>query len=174
MITSTGKYIDIWNFKLEDIDIEDIIHALSLECRYTNHTKQHYSDAEHSIHVAHVCPKHLQPAGLLHDASEAYLGDLRPELKYNMPEYMMLEKHIQNVIYQSFGISLSVINKGIIKRCDQVVTATEIGIVIDNHPKFQELFKHIPKSTEINIQCWDAKTAKKKFRNVFNKLIQGV
>lgn len=68
----------------EEIHIEDIAHALSMQCRYTGHVRQFYSVAEHSIRVTELCPPECQLWGLLHDASEAYLIDLpRPVKRYS-------------------------------------------------------------------------------------------
>lgn len=73
MITVSGKRINLLNPDLSLIDIEDIAHHLSLINRYTGATPAPYSVAQHSVYVAEYS-KCL--GGLLHDAHEAYIGDV--------------------------------------------------------------------------------------------------
>lgn len=65
----------------DQVHLEDIAHALALKCRWTGHTREFYSVAQHSVHVAELLPPHLQMAGLLHDAAEAYLPDVASPIK---------------------------------------------------------------------------------------------
>src|SRR6267378_1608096 len=78
----------------EMVCIEDIAHALSQTCRWTGHTKFHYSVAQHSIYCSFLVPAEHALAALLHDASEAYLGDMNRPLKHYTdagPAYMKVE-----------------------------------------------------------------------------------
>lgn len=91
----------------EDFDIEEIAHALSMQCRFTGHCAHFYSVAEHSVHVSNIVPSEFALAGLLHDASEAYLVDVPRPLK-RLPEfapYREIEQNIQAMIYGVFGLS---------------------------------------------------------------------
>ena len=77
ILTFTGKKFYFFDIKPESICIEDVAHSLSNLCRYGGHSKVFYSVAEHSIRC---CDKGSNPIarmwGLLHDASEAYIGDI--------------------------------------------------------------------------------------------------
>jgi hypothetical protein len=64
-----------------EILIEDIAHALSMQCRYAGHVRRFYSVAEHCVRVAELLPIEDRLWGLLHDASEAYLVDLPRPIK---------------------------------------------------------------------------------------------
>jgi len=75
--TYTGKRFHYLDPQPEEIDIVDIAHALSLTCRFGGHCKEFYSVAEHSIRVAEIVPKEFQLLALLHDAGEAYTGDVQ-------------------------------------------------------------------------------------------------
>lgn len=71
-----------WNLrvpKVEDVDIEDIATSLSNQCRFFGHVRKYYSVAQHSVLVSANCewPKE----GLMHDAPEAYLGDVARPLR---------------------------------------------------------------------------------------------
>lgn len=108
--TFTGKYIDPFNPKVEDICIEDIAHALSMIPRFGGHLPVFYSVAEHSMKVLDKLifqPVHIQLEGLLHDASEAYLLDIPSPIKARIPQYKEAEIRLMNVIfdaiYKDFG-----------------------------------------------------------------------
>ncbi len=85
--TYTGKAFDYFNPQPEQICIEDIAHSLSMICRFNGHCARFYSVAEHSLLVSKCAqadgPEHAM-FGLLHDAAEAYIGDINPVLK-SMP-----------------------------------------------------------------------------------------
>ena len=131
--SASGSYLDLHNLKPEDIQVTDIAHHLSHLCRFGGATFEFYSVAEHSIHVARVVNTmlgrpDLAMAALMHDASEAYLGDMRTPIKH-MPEmapYLKLEAEVQEVIHQHFGIPpLNEDDHNIIKQADLIMLATE-------------------------------------------------
>lgn len=87
-----------------DVLIGDIAHALSMQCRFAGQCSRFYSVAEHSVHVSRLVPPEHQLAGLLHDATEAYLHDLTRPLKQLLPEYRVLEDRNWFVISAKFGL----------------------------------------------------------------------
>lgn len=101
--TYTGKYVDIFNITPNDIDIEDIAHALSHQCRFGGHINRFYSVAEHSIKVAEMLPKEHKLAGLLHDASEAYFIDMPTPIKNAIPGLAVIEDGIHKAVAAKFG-----------------------------------------------------------------------
>lgn len=103
--TFTGRHIEPLNPSWEDIDIVDIAHGLSNICRYGGQCSSHYSVAQHSVYVSYnVKPKNMLNA-LLHDASEAYLGDVPSPIKrtdeYGF--YRKVEAKLQNMIIEKYG-----------------------------------------------------------------------
>lgn len=105
--TFTGRLVDPVHLTPDDVDIEDIAHALSNQCRFAGHVRRFYSVAEHSVRVMKKCS--FDPLyALLHDASEAYLVDLPRPLKYH-PQfafYKEVETHVQLQIEEKFGLVL--------------------------------------------------------------------
>lgn len=104
ILTATGRYFRFNDPEGYEYDIEDIAHALSHLCRYTGHCNEFYSVAQHSVLVSMVVPKPLAMQGLMHDASEAYLGDVSSPLKSLLPNYKALEERVERAIYKSFKL----------------------------------------------------------------------
>lgn len=91
----------------EDIKIEDIAHALSLICRANGHFPEFYSVAQHCIAcceeaIARKYTNKVALACLLHDGSEAYIGDITRPLKKNLPNYLKAEEVLQGAIYKKY------------------------------------------------------------------------
>lgn len=81
--TYTGKRFYPLDPRPEDVDVRDIAHALSNLCRFAGHTKTAYSVAQHCVLAARLAPPASKLAALLHDANEAYMGDVaRPWKRY--------------------------------------------------------------------------------------------
>lgn len=102
--TYSGKVVDFLNPEESMIDITDIAHALSMICRFSGNTTRFYSVAEHSINCSYIVPEHLALQALLHDATEAYVGDLNKPLKGICPNYQDIEHHLWLVIANKFGV----------------------------------------------------------------------
>ena len=101
--TYTGKVFDITVLDPDSICIEDIAHALSHVNRFAGHLEKPYSVAQHSFHVANNVSKEFKLAALLHDASEAYIGDMPSPFKKLMPDYKKIEDQIMTAISLKFG-----------------------------------------------------------------------
>lgn len=105
MQTFTGRKFYPMAPRAEDIAPEDIAHALSLLCRYNGHVKSFYSVAEHCILMsATFQDTELALWALLHDATEAYVGDMVRPLKRSMPEYVAAEDRVMEAICERFNL----------------------------------------------------------------------
>lgn len=78
---ATGGVFHLEDPQADEVCIEDIASSLSKLCRFTGHTKEFYSVAQHCVLVSRFCNKEDALWGLLHDASEAYTGDLSRPLR---------------------------------------------------------------------------------------------
>lgn len=104
MQTYTGRPFWPLDPRPEDVYPADIAHALSMICRFGGHSKVMYSVAEHCLIMSRiVTPEHALWA-LLHDATEAYVGDMVRPLKLAMPEYKAVEVKIMAAICDRFGL----------------------------------------------------------------------
>jgi hypothetical protein len=82
--TRSGKGINLLDPDPDSLTIEDIAHGASNQCRFGGHVKQFYSVAEHSLLCAHLARDldiEKQRSIFLHDAHEAYLGDIPTPIK---------------------------------------------------------------------------------------------
>jgi hypothetical protein len=91
----------------EMVNIKDIAHSLSLQCRFSGHTNRFYSVAEHSVRVSRFLfstygDYRLALQGLLHDASEAYLLDVPSPVKQHLGGYKSMEDKLQEVILNKY------------------------------------------------------------------------
>lgn len=84
--------------------IHHIAMVLSRLCRFNGHTKRFYSVAEHSVFVSHLTHEDCALEGLLHDASEAFTGDITQPLKDTLPGLDTVGLNIQLAIYRHFGV----------------------------------------------------------------------
>ena len=115
-------------------DIESIAFALAHINRYTGHVGQ-YSVAQHCVLVSQQLPKELKLSGLLHDAPEAYIGDVSKPLKALLPEYQKIEQFYHAEIDQQFNVTTE---HGAIKEADLRMLITEakaFGLPLDEFPK---------------------------------------
>lgn len=102
--TYTGKTFQPFEPRVADVSIGDIAHALSMICRWAGHTSSFYSVAQHSVLMAAKAPPALAMQALLHDAPEAYLGDIPRPLKRHMASYVAAEAAVWEVIAKAFDV----------------------------------------------------------------------
>ena len=137
--TVSGKYVNPFELKDSDIDITDIAHALAYTCRFNGHADLFYSVAQHSVLVSDFTVLELSDAelelelwGLLHDAAEAYLGDVISPFKHTVLlkdtdgstiSYAVLERRIMAVIATKYG--LDPVEPFEVRRADAALTEAE-------------------------------------------------
>lgn len=151
--TYTGKNLDLANPDPRQICIEDVAHHLAKLDRYNGAGHWSYSVGQHSLLVAETLPPEYKLQGLLHDATEAYLGDVVSPLKAMLPEYRKIEQNVMSAICKSFEITFP--RPKIIKRADQAVMAAEMEQVV----KWPDLAKRPelpppPKGVVIKAMPW--------------------
>ena len=123
----SGGCINVFDPNPKDVDIRDIAHALSNQCRFTGHTSEFYSVAQHSVHVSEICPPEHAGWGLLHDASEAYLSDIARPIKKHPdfgPFYLKVEARLTEAIMLHFGLDPYVEPKEVYE-ADDILIRTE-------------------------------------------------
>lgn len=105
-----GRVVDLSNPKVEDVSIHNIAKALSKACRFNGNTRYNYTVAQHSVMVADNMPRGWGMYGLLHDAHEAFIGDISTPVKnlINSSAGRDVISEISNawdkVIYEAVGL----------------------------------------------------------------------
>jgi hypothetical protein len=150
--TYSGKRFDLLDPKPEQVDLADIAHALARINRFTGHTSRCYNVAEHSIYVQSLVSREhpkdipLLAHALLHDAAEAYVGDVSAPMKlamramsslwgapHNRSPFDSIEEHVQACILAALGLPLPTPEqKAIIKRADLLMLRTEREAFLPN------------------------------------------
>lgn len=105
ILTASGQYVDLLKPQADTIVPIDIATGLSNICRFGGHTSAFYSVAQHCVLVSRLVPAKLALAGLLHDAAEAYVGDVVAPLKQHLTDYKPIEHRIERVIARKFGLA---------------------------------------------------------------------
>lgn len=160
----SGLQFHILKPRVEEIDIMDIAWSLSHLCRFTGHTRQFYSVAQHCCHVCDILPSPLQLRGLLHDGSEAFANDLASPIKQYLPQYKELEVRIEQIIARRFGFRLPM--PAAIKTADLTLLVTEMRDLMKNADYKQLPYTPLPD----RIVPWPSTKARREFLKRFNKL----
>ncbi len=141
--TYLGKAFDFESPTVDMVNIVDIAQSLSHLCRFTGHSRIFYSVAEHSVHMSrHLWARgghdrercrRLAQWGLLHDAVEAYVGDMASPLKSLLPEYRTIEHRIEAVVLAAFGITETKPKE--VQEADRVFLMSEATALLGRPPR---------------------------------------
>ena len=146
--TYTGKPFNPLAGENEDcgpIELMDIAHAHSHLCRSNGQTKRFHSVGRHSQHVSAWLEHHeplIQAWGLLHDAAEAYLGDMVRPIKQRMPDFQAIEDRLLQCIAKRFDLVWPI--PDVVFDADDIVLATEFRDLMQSPPQTPLRMQPIP------------------------------
>jgi len=163
--TYTGGKIYPLDARADEIDISDIAHSLSMQCRYNGHCETFYSVAEHCVLLSRLVDPENAFAALMHDASEAYLTDIPRPIKPGLLNYKEIENKLMNVIALKYGFTWP-----------PPLQVTEYDMRILNDEREQNMWKSIHEWDDygeklgVELKFWSPEKAEQKFINAFIKL----
>lgn len=164
MQTFTGRKFYPMAPAPEDVDILDIAHSLSMQCRYNGHVSRFYSVAEHCVLMSEVIEPEFALWALLHDATEAYVGDMVRPLKLNMPEYRAAEDRVEVAIAERFGLQMPMPPR--VKQIDTAILLNERReLLSDSYPWSTD-----GEPLSVDIVGWLPRTAKWEYLARFAEL----
>lgn len=167
ILTISGRYFNFETPLRSEFDINDIAHALSHICRFNGHSISHYSVAQHSVLCSYEVPEEYALDALLHDAAEAFVGDITRPLKEMLgATFYLAESKVQSAITAMFGARLAM--PKCVKDADLVLLRTEERDVMPPHDPWP--FPDHIQPLKKRIKPWSAKNAKTIFLKRFEEL----
>jgi len=166
MQTYTGRKFWPMDPRPQEVNIRDIAHSLSMQCRYAGHCRRFYSVAEHSVHIARwLVGVNKQAAiyGLLHDASEAFLIDVPRPVKPYLTGYRDAEERVMASVLVRFGLGQDV--PPIVKEADDRILADELVNLV----RMQWHARH-DDPLGVTLQYWSPAEAEEEFLETFKAL----
>jgi uncharacterized protein len=153
--TYTGKKFNFLNPTEEMIDIHDIAKGLAYKAHFAGQIPKYFSIAQHSLmvynRIGHDESYMLKLAALLHDASEAYTGDMVKPLKNLLPDFKEIENKIMRVILNKFGLDMGWITH--VKPFDLIIQQQE----------YDQFYRH-----KMTFQCLSPDEAAHMFLQAFD------
>lgn len=175
--TRTGRQVNPLRLRVDDIRIEDIAHALACVNRFAGHAREPLNVAQHSVYVCRLCAPEHRLQGLLHDAAEAYLGDVTKWLKAT-PEfagYREAEHRAQTLIYANFGCAIH--QAADVRRADDLMVRYEgeycWGTGWTDNPRYAPL--SVDERAVVGYwEPWDWRRSRYEFLDTFRTLAPNV
>jgi 5'-deoxynucleotidase YfbR-like HD superfamily hydrolase len=168
--TASGVAFDLLSPTADMVRAEDIAHALARLCRFTGHCLAlNYSVAQHSCLVASLVPGPLRLAALLHDAAEAYIGDLSSPLKAALrmlgagSAVKIVEKKIEFAICERFDVDPVSLHSAEVKNADRIAYVTEKRDLMVEDAKEDLVFGARPEPCSGVLEPWPVQRAERIF-----------
>lgn len=163
ILVNSGKSLDLTNILPTDICAFEIAHALSNICRFTGHVDQFYSVAQHSVLVSKLVPKTYALQALLHDATEAYLGDVSAPLKALLPQYKVIEAAVWESVVAHFKLDITPQSNAAVADADKLALYWEIVDLFSNYKNMPKAPPSMPRALIKPIKPQSPSAAKRAF-----------
>lgn len=134
-ITHSGVKVDLNRLDDFKISLDDISHHLSKIQRFGGALPLNisYTVAQHSMHMAAYALEHYGIAvaryALMHDAAEAYLGDIVSPLKSHLKDYESIEEKLMQRICNKYDL----VKVEVVKSIDRAILLDEVRTFMPYH-----------------------------------------
>lgn len=170
------------------ISPRDIAVQLARQVRWNAATRVSYSIAQHSVHVTQII-RSISPSdygaqlwAILHDAHEAYTGDMvspfQEAVAYLMPKdwrnpITEIQDRLDRAIAERFGLPWNVVQevKPLVRRADIIAGNTE-AIQLLNTPPVGQWNKHLPPPDDVELLPVGAAQAEWLFSNQLMRCLE--
>ncbi len=171
--TVSGRWVNPFDPDPAQFDAGDIARALANQCRFGGHSRVFYSVAQHCVIVSRVVEERGGDvedvfAALMHDATEAYLGDMPHPLKHRSAlgaAFRDAEARLERAIREHFKLKADVPE---IKRVDRALLATERRAFSAEAWHWPELEDVEP--LELELSAWPPDKAAEEFAKRYAEL----
>lgn len=188
MQTTTGGRFYPLDPTPEQVNIEDIANALSMQCRYNGHVNKFYSVAEHCVLLSqskavrvsqYLAEQKTDPQwALMHDAAEAYVGDMVRPLKAHISEFSKIEDRILLAIASAVGLPIAQgdytnIIPEVVREADARILLDEKKVILASSLHQWDIAKSgLEPLGDVTIEGWTPPEARVKFLERFEELFQ--
>ena len=162
--TLSGAYFFIYECNIEDIPVEDMAHALSMNVRFNGHIKRFYSVAEHSCYISDLAGTAAALAGmkreevrrvalwgLLHDITEAFVPDIPRPFKPVIVGFKEYEDKLAQKVARQYNLSWPM--PDLVKYMDTNIVRLEAEVLFPNPPIWTNHYDDLTSiATEVGIE----------------------
>lgn len=132
--TLTGRAFAPFTATTDDLQIEEIAHAMGNTCRFNGHCSPYYSVAEHCVRLSHAVPPSAALWAMLHDAAEPMTkGDIPSPFKND--DDRLLEKVVLDLIQAKWCPNLSAADAAEVHTADQWIVFEEARRLLGPAPR---------------------------------------
>ena len=160
ILTASGNEVDLAYCKPASMTLADVSHALAQINRFTGHARRPYSVAEHSLlvldivqHLYAPASVHCRLAALMHDAHEAYVGDMSTPAKRQVGDaWATLEHRLERTLRCAWALHTAAHEyRDVIKQADLIALATERAQLLPQSPSLWECLVHVQPVTWVDL-----------------------
>jgi uncharacterized protein len=163
---SAHRFRPLGEFDSGEIDIRDIAHSLSMQCRFNGHCEKFYSVAEHCVLASeYVEDTEFALEALMHDATEAYLCDIPTPIKAVLPGYKEAEQRLEARIAKRFNLDHP--HAEAVRKIDLQMLADEVAANMKNIPAD---WMPMPDPIGVKFHYWTPEQAEFEFLEAFRFL----
>ncbi len=146
--TTRGRALDLLAPVPDDVDLDEIALSLGHQCRYAGGVRRFYSVAEHCVLISRwLLTQGYSPecalGGLLHDAAEAYTGDITwpmqavlwgasPEAK---AAYRAVQSWLDAIIAAKVGLPVEMLHTHAVRQADLRILLDERAALLRPAPR---------------------------------------
>jgi len=181
--TASGRVIDIRKLTPHDIDWEEIISSLSKICRFQGHCTKFFSVLSHSV-LAHIISRKLWPqdkdihiAALIHDAAEAFIGDIISPIRGlpGMHVHKKYERQLIEVISKAAFLDPAILDDKRVKVADNLALVNEVKRIVASRGELpiwdMDFEKYADYADSVCVTWWDFAKARWLAKPIFRRAL---